>query len=517
MSEAKNALIRRRVLLGSAANYAGKVFTLVVWFLLTPFMLHHLGPTDYGLWVLVGSVSGYGSLLDLGIGGAVIKYVAEHKARGEILEARELVATALQLYVGLGAVAVAAGAVAAVLFPHVFTVPPHQRSLAAWLVFFSFASIGVALPSSTATAVLRGLHRWDVTNLLAIVGTTVSALATIVILTLGGGLLGLVLSGIVITVAMLLPAIWAVHRVAPEIPLTFRGGNRAQVRRVFSFSLSVFIVDVAGRVQMKTDEIVIGAVLPLRSVTPYSLARRLGDLPRILTDQFMKVLLPIASELSSENDSARLQTLYITSMRLTLAICMALGVTLCFLAAPLLGAWVGEQYRSYAYLVVILTAATIVDTSQWPAASVLQGMARHQPLAVMAVGSALANLGLSIVLAHRAGLGGVAVGTLIPTSVECLGLVMPYTMHVLGVGPDRMLKSAFLPALLPAIPAGLLLYLAGRYLNLSSLFTLGIVAAGGMAVYAVCYLMLGASDVERATWRGLAVQTLQVARVHRRP
>ena len=50
------------MLINILSNYAGKVYTLAVWFFLTPFIIHQLGPSDYGLWVLIGSVAAYGAL-----------------------------------------------------------------------------------------------------------------------------------------------------------------------------------------------------------------------------------------------------------------------------------------------------------------------------------------------------------------------------------------------------------------------------------------------------------------------
>ncbi|MBA2676981.1 MAG: hypothetical protein H0U76_01070, partial [Ktedonobacteraceae bacterium] len=67
----KDVPIRRRVLTSTITNYIGKIIALGTWFFLTPFILHQLGTTNYGLWTLVGSMVAYGSLLDLGIGGAV--------------------------------------------------------------------------------------------------------------------------------------------------------------------------------------------------------------------------------------------------------------------------------------------------------------------------------------------------------------------------------------------------------------------------------------------------------------
>src|SRR5215510_10309381 len=49
------------------------------------------------------------------------------------------------------------------------------------------------------------------------------------------------------------------------------------------------------------------------------------------------------------------------------------------------------------------------------------------------------------------GLTGVALGTLIPTTAECLGFVLPYAMRVVGVSISEAFKQIFLPAMIPAV------------------------------------------------------------------
>src|SRR6266567_6903825 len=94
-------LIGRRVLRSTISNYLGKFAWLLSGFLLAPFMLRYLGTTDYGIWALSGSLVAYGSVLDFGVSGAVIKYVAEYRAKRDAAQLRSVVATAFFLYVAL--------------------------------------------------------------------------------------------------------------------------------------------------------------------------------------------------------------------------------------------------------------------------------------------------------------------------------------------------------------------------------------------------------------------------------
>jgi O-antigen/teichoic acid export membrane protein len=508
---AKDEVIRHRVLRSTASNFIGKLITLGAGFLLTPFILNQLGQGHYGMWVLVGSTVAYSSLLDLGIAGAVIKYVAEYRARGENEQAQTLIATAMRLYCFIGLIAVVLSAILAPIVLDLFNVLPHERATAATLVLLSGITVGISIPCSLTVAILRGLQRFDLINFISSVGTLISLGAVVAALLMGGGIVSMVAVNVPVILAMQLVSVYLIKRAAPELRLGWRGAKRSLVRPILSFSSSLFVIDIATRLQTKTDEMVIGVFLPVSSITPYSLARRLSEVAQILTDQFMKVILPLASELHAENDRARLRSLYITSTRLTIAIFLPVGCVLVVFAKPILSAWVGADYAQYSYLVTILTLASLIVTSQWPAGSILQGIARHRPLAVMAICSGLANLVLSIALIYPLGLTGVALGTLIPTSIECIGFVLPYALRVIDVRATEALKEIVLPALLPAVPMAIILYVTQTLLEPRSLLSIMVVAGIGVLVYAIGYLSVGACESERATCRSFALSTIRFA------
>ena len=508
---AKDAVIRHRVLQSTAFNFIGKLIALGTGFLLTPFILRQLGAGHYGLWVLVGSVAAYGSLLDLGIAGAVTKYVAEYRTRGENEQARSLVATALRLYCFLGLMAVVLSAILAPILLKLFNILPNDRAMATALVLLSGMTVGISIPCMLTMAILRGLQRFDLVNLISSTGTLLSLAAVVAILLLGGGVVSIVAVNIPVILATQVLSVRFINRTAPELCFGWRGANFSLVRPILSFSSSLFVIDMATRLQTKTDEMVIGVFLPVSSITPYSLARRLSEVVQILTDQFMRVLLPLASELHAENDRTRLRSLYVTGTRLTLAFFLPVGCTLIILARPILTVWVGAEYADYAHLVTILTLAALIDTSQWPAGSILQGIAKHRPLAVMAACSGIANLALSIALIHPLGLTGVALGTLIPTTIVCLGFALPYSVKVIGVTKAQVVKEVFLPVLLPAIPTTIVLYVLQHAIEPSSLLSILLVAGTGLLVYLIGYLNWSASEVERQTCRSVVLSTIRSA------
>ena len=64
-------------------NFGAKVLPLVVMGATIPYVIEGLGTARYGVFTLIWAVLGYFSILDLGLGKATAKKVAEALGRGE--------------------------------------------------------------------------------------------------------------------------------------------------------------------------------------------------------------------------------------------------------------------------------------------------------------------------------------------------------------------------------------------------------------------------------------------------
>jgi O-antigen/teichoic acid export membrane protein len=490
-------MIRRRLLTGGISNFLGRFTTAGVWFLLTPLMLAHLKPGGYALWVLMGAVVSYGYLLDFGIGDAVVKYVAEHLARGERAAAQRLVATAKWLTLGFALLGLSLAVIVANVLPHLLSAPAAQRQTAVYLVLLTGIDIAIGIAIIPYLSVLRGLQRYDLFNSIAIAACLVQAAGTIAVLMAGWDVVGMIGVNIPITLCEGLAAGIMITRIAPDLVPRWRSASREDVRRITSFSSSGFAIDMAARLQTRTDEWVIAMFLPVTAVTPYALARRLGEVTALAAVQCLKVVMPIASELEASDDRQKLRHLYITGSRLALAVAAPVAAVLMVVGGPVLGLWVGPKYAGEGALVAILAAASLLASSQALATQILLGIARHRLVAISAVASGLANVVLSIVLLQWFGLPGVAIGTLIPNAVTSLCVVIPFANRTLGVSPGKALRKIWVPGLLPAIGASVVLWLLQRHSGTHTpAEVIAWVATAGL-VYVIGYLAMPACAAER--------------------
>jgi O-antigen/teichoic acid export membrane protein len=503
--------IARRVAVGTATNGVGQAVVVLSLIALAPIVVHAVGATDYGVWVLIGSVASFGFLFELGVSAALIKYVAEHAARAEVDEAARMVGAATWLYAVLGASVAGAGLLLALSCSQVIVLHGALGRLAPRLITLTALDVGISVVAIAPLAVLRGLQRFPAVNAINGAGALVGVALTILALKAGTGIVGVAAVGALNSALTYAVSLVLARRLVPSYMAIPIRRDPARVRRLLKFSRSVALLQVASRMQTRLDAVVIAAASPVRLLAPYNFGQRLAAGTGIAADQFGKVLLPLATEVGATRERAALRALYLTATRLTLAIALGVGLPLALLGGPILKLWVGNAFAGYGTVVTLLAVAAIIDVSSNPAAYVLQSIERHAPMAWMALASALANIGLSIALVGSYGIDGVATATLIASTAEITLFVVPYAARTLGVSLGDFVSQVLLRLALPAITLAGLLTGGAAILAVTSLPRLATVVGVALAGYLLLYIALGADTFERAALRSGACATLRLA------
>ncbi len=133
-------------------NWFGTIANMAVGFLLSPFILHHLGNVAYGVWVLAISLVGYLNLLDLGMQSSVLRFVSKGHTKGDHRGASEAASAALWVRLQISALVLLLSAFLAAVFPFLFKVPAELASDARKAIVL----IGVKTAVSMSIGVFAG-------------------------------------------------------------------------------------------------------------------------------------------------------------------------------------------------------------------------------------------------------------------------------------------------------------------------------------------------------------------------
>jgi O-antigen/teichoic acid export membrane protein len=480
-------------LLSTSANLAGRCATLAAWFFLTPLILRHLGASGFGLWAIIGALVGYLGLFEAGIGTAVARLVAVHHSRNNMSGMQVAAASGFRLTLLLATGCLVATFIAAVVISSLFGERYWTISLLAG------AGVAMRLPATVPIVVLRGLGRFDLASMVGIVGTVIFAGAVVAVMELGYGLTGLVAVDAPVTLATSIVTVAVLRRVDPQMRLINGPAERAVMRELFGYGLPLLFANASEQVNAQSDELIIAALRSVEDVTPYTLARRLSELPRTFAEPFVRVILPRAA--AATGDVARQRAVYITTTRVTGGL---LGVTACALgplAGPFLAAWTGRELPNAHVIAWLLIAAVVIDTSLWPLGILLQGIGRHRILPLVSAGALVLNLSLSLLLIGPLGADGVALATL-TVAVAVNAALIPLAARLVGFHHLDTAR-ALLPAFVAAIPATATAIVLTRVLEPQTIVTVVAVGVVPALLFTTVYLLLPPAREERELVRAL--------------
>jgi O-antigen/teichoic acid export membrane protein len=182
-----------------------------------------------------------------------------------------------------------------------------------------------------------------------------------------------------------------------------------------------------------------------------------------------------------------------------------LAVGAAYLGVPFIRLWVGEQYVAAAWITPLLCMFQLIWQSNAILGPIYNASGRALKLSLIALGSAAANVGLSLWLVRDHGVQGVLLATMI---AGALTVPVQYLLifPVLGLEPRRYLLESVVRGQAPSLLVGALLWpLSATLMGISSWWAL---LAAGAALGAA---LLGATwalglDGEQRGWLSARVR-----------
>lgn len=481
--------IRKSIVRNTAWNYVGFAVNLAVNLLLFPAAIARMGEAATGIWLLIGSVSGYMGLLQLGLAPAMAQFAAAHIATRDDRALARTVSTALVLVIGLGSLAL----LALPLIPwmlEVFSIPATLTDEARIAFTLGIVGVPMQMPGHVFNAVLGAAQRQDRCTQVWMVSLLGKLVGIALLLALGFGLAAIMWleTGLIVVTGLLLAGF--AFRAAPQLRVGPQHVTAATARELTGLGGWMFLGALSTSLIEQTDRIVIGLFLTVEAVTHYSAAWKLYMLVYSVSTTLVQAIWPVAAGLHAAGDQASLQRLWLRMTKYTAALTWPLGWSLGLCAGPILHAWVGESFAANFAVVQVLVATFIVTAHNHAAFGVLGAMRRIGPIVRRySVPQAVLNLLLSLWLVAPLGIFGVALGTMLP-AVLLEYVFLSFVLGELGLGWGDLWRHVVRPTLLPALAAFLPTAVAFVVLGPQSPWLLAVTAVAS-AVYGVLF------------WRGL--------------
>ena len=406
----------------SLYNFGTQILVSVVAFVSIPVVVRGIGEEAFGILTIMWMAVGYFSVLDLGVGQASVKFLAEQIARGEHENANSTV----WVSVGVGAIM---GSVLwllvllliPILLARVMTIPPGLQVE----TYSSFYWIALAIPFVMVQGALRAvpmaMQRFDLFNVMFGMMGLLQWGGSLLLVLAGKGLFEIAVLTAAIRVMGAFAALWIVHVLLPEFSIKKIKNVVQSARKLVAFGGWLTVTQFVSPVTRYLDRAFLVSYQSLKMFTfyavPYEALSRLQLMPFSLSS----TLFPAMSERGGASGKTQFSSLYIRSINFTVLAMLPVGMVLMVFSQTILRVWLGGDFPTHSNNVFkLLAGAAFVQAICFVPLTTLQAMGRPDIAAKYYVAEIPFYIGLCVLLIPPFGVEGAAWAYLIRLVVNAI-------------------------------------------------------------------------------------------------
>jgi len=410
-----------RLARNTAFNIFGQVVPMLAAIATIPYIVRGLGSDRFGILSIAWLLLGYFGFLDLGLGRAATKFIAESLARKETDKLPELVWTCAGLQTLLGT---AGGLLLAAAVPlclgRLPSIPPTLLSETRETTLLLAISLPFILATNGFRAVLEATQRFDLVNLLRIPASVSVYFMPVIGLWFGFRLPGIVL---LLTVARILVCIAHLACCFVAIPeLRFRPAwSRTLLAPLLRYGGWVTVTNLVNPLLLYLDRFMVGSLLSLSLLGYYTVPLEAMSRLLIVPASLATTLFPVFSGLGSIDDLTRLTKLYSRSLKYLLLLLAPPVFVVVIFAREILTLWMGAPFAGQTTQVMqILALGMLFNSFAHIPFGFLQGVGRPELAAKILLFELPLYLPVAWFLITHFGIRGAATGWTVRVALEAL-------------------------------------------------------------------------------------------------
>lgn len=476
-------------MLGAAVPAAGCFFLL-------PYIERNMGEAAYGIYTLVIAMTGYFTVLDLGLSGAVTKYVAEYRSQEDVPRMNELIGASLLIILAAGTIGgTAILSLARILVTSLLKIPIELRRTA--YLAFRVGAVGFlfSMLLNLFTSVINGLNRYSLSGTVSAVTGLVLPIGIAALLHFELGLLPIVVFNISTTALSVGFYVAAIRHVLPMLRLRpmFSATETWKVLRYGAFSLLSRVTELVTR---QLDLLIIGAILGVNWVTYYVIPFKMVSYFEWMIFRVGTVTFPAFSGLQGQKQWEKTISLYLVSSKIIVIMSTAVFIPAMVMGPHFLRLWMSVDFaRNAGFVIVLIAAGTYLNSWTNIPSFIVNGLGHPRVSGLAALYEGSFFLILMVPLSLLLGIKGVALAYFISNACSTPLFVWYVTRHIVQIPLRRLLNAAYLKPLLVGLPLlGPLLIIP--YGRIDSLLLLVLIGMGAILLYVTIGMFFGLFSID---------------------
>jgi O-antigen/teichoic acid export membrane protein len=398
-----------------AVSFVLKGIGLGIGYVRFPLTLSYLGNAWYGVWLTIGSFTGWLSFFNIGLGNGLKNKLAESLAKQNIVDSKKYVSSTYYVIslISIGIYIALIPVIFWVDWNHIFNVedvsPAILRmSLLAFVTFFCMKFV---------LRILRTVFEADqkpaFSDMMDFFSSTLFFVAVILLINYAESSLVYVVAihGALPVVLLIGFSIYYYNNSYKAIRPSFKYVDRKLLKGLANLGVKFFIIQTSVLVLYSTDNIIITRILGPEEVVGYAAARKFFG---IVDMGFSIVLVPFWSAFTDAYTKGEIDWVKRSIYRLLkLVTLVALGLTILFFISPwVYEIWLGDKVEISWQLSLLMAVFVLVRAWSNVFIYFINGVGKVKLQLLISIFICVVNIPLSIFLVKEFGLIGVIMATI---------------------------------------------------------------------------------------------------------
>ena len=378
---------------GVLLSYVNLAISTIIPFFYTPIMLAILGQSEYGLYSLSNSVISYLSLLQFGMGSAVIRYIAKYRATDEKEKTNQITGLFTIIYIFFAVLVIFVGCIFTLLSPVIFSDGLSEAEISKMKILIIIMSLSTAFSfiSVVFSSIINAYEKFIFKKTTDIILTILAPLFNLLVLFLGYESVGIATVSLISQIVVLPIYMWYVAK-RLGIKMKFVKPEKAFLLELFSFSIFMFLSSIADLLFWSTDNVLIGAMIGSTAVAVYNVGGIFTNLMRNLTSAINDVFVPkVTMMVAVDKSNTELSELMIRVGRLQYLMVSLLASGFIVFGQVFIHYWSGDVYADAYWVSLVTFLPSAIPILQNIAFGVIVAQHKHKFRCYIYFGIAILN------------------------------------------------------------------------------------------------------------------------------
>jgi len=401
--------------IGVFLNYVNMFFGNLIPIFYTPIMLSLLGQNEYGLYKLSSSVTSYLSLISLGIGSAVTRYLI--KASEE--EGKDAEEKILGLFMIIFQVIAAASFIIGIILTFNLQIwygnslNSEELQRMRIIVFLLVCNTALGFSLSPYISIVNAHEKFVFLQVMNIISTCLGPILNLIVLFWGYASVGMAISTLALGIVSRFVYLYYVRR-KMKVKAQYKEMPIKMLKEILTFSFWIFVANVVGQLYNATDTVMIGSVpaLATAGVAVYNVGGTFNNIVFSLTTGISSLLGPKTNKLVFRGASNQeLTELAIRVGRLQGYIISIIVTGFIVFGKPFIRLYAGDGYADAYWVAIFMMVPNMIPLVQSICLNIIVAQNKHKFRSLVYLGIAIVNVIGTWIMMHAMGVVGAALVT----------------------------------------------------------------------------------------------------------